>query len=74
MTVRHDYTCNLCHGRLGVQDGDDVGVVFEGKGVRFKIPLDSNNHLCSGCLEAIREELGALDKRNEVRARLEAVP
>lgn len=74
MTVRHEYTCNLCHGRLGFRDGDGVGVVFEAKGIRFRMPMDANNHLCSQCLEAIREELAALDKTSAVRASLEAVP
>lgn len=72
MTVKREYTCNLCRDRIDMRDGAGVGVVFEGRGkVKFRMLMDAENHLCSPCVEAIRGELASLDEMGNALRQVE---
>ena len=66
MSVRREYKCNLCHSPIvetGSGNVGGVGIHFAHPHLQFKLVNDTENHLCSRCLEGIKEELASQDRR-----------
>lgn len=63
MTTQSRYHCNLCRDEIVSPEKPGkhgVGIHFEGKGFRFKMIQDANNHLCDDCVRGIAEERKSL--------------
>ena len=70
MTVRREYRCNLCHDAIAQTGGGTfvgVGVTFTYPGIKFGMIRESENHLCSTCLNGIKAECAALDRMEEAK-------
>lgn len=53
MTVRHNYSCNLCGDQISESGRTGVSILFGSPGLTFRMLADSNHHLCDRCVQGI---------------------
>ena len=72
MSVRKNYSCDLCGSAITEADG--IGIVHKARGEISSAYLhneEAGRHLCNGCVKGLRFMLADLDRISQIHAELD---
>lgn len=72
MSVRKNYTCDLCNSAIG--DADGIGIVHKASGDINAVYLHvegAGHHLCNSCVKGLRAMLADLDRTMQIYVELD---
>lgn len=73
MSVRKNYSCDLCG--TGITDTDGIGIIHKASGEIQAVWLHkegAGRHICNACVKGLRAMLADLDRTNQIHAELDA--
>lgn len=73
MSVRKNYSCDLCG--TSITDADGIGIIHMARGEIRAVWLHkegAGRHLCNGCVKGLRAMLADLDRTASIHAELDA--